>query len=336
MNSMVWSFLNSLIGRNDIMEFTRSYFEGEEREGFFIQPLMKRVWAAQLEVLQEIDNICKRHHIKYFAEWGTLLGAVRHKGYIPWDDDLDIGMLREDFVRFLHYAKKEIPKGYAVVDLNDERFDELMARVMNSDRILPEDQEFLKKFHGCPYGVGVDITCLDHIPKNKEDEEILLTWLYVTNSLGRNWDSDEDTLENKMECLKLIEEETGFHFNEKTSIKRQLLQLSDKIAAMYYDAESDEVTIMCMLTSDPDYRLPVSCYDNIIEVPFENTIIPIPAEYDRILRLRYGDNYMTPIRDYDGGCLDHEYPYFLNQVEWLRNTYKKQGLELPECFSWKQ
>lgn len=318
------------------MEFAPSYFEGEEREGYYVQPLMKKVWAAQLEVLQEVDRICKRHNIKYFAEWGTLLGAVRHKGYIPWDDDLDIGMLRVDYERFLYYAKKEVPAGYAVVDIADERYDELMARVMNRDRIFLPDKEFLEKYHGCPFCVGVDINCLDNIPKNKDEEELLLGWLYMTNRLGRVWDSGEDTLENKMECLRMIEEQTGFHFDLKAPIKRQLLQLSDKISAMYYDAESDEVTLMCLLASDPTYRLPAACYENIIELPFENTTIPVPAEYDRVLSLRYGDNYMTPIRDYDGGSLDHEYPFFKNQIDALRSVYEREGMELPKCFEWSE
>ena len=72
------------------MEFPDSYFEDEVREGFYIPSLMKRAWAAQMEVLEIVGEICEKHHIRYFAEWGTLLGAVRHGGRIPWDDDIDI------------------------------------------------------------------------------------------------------------------------------------------------------------------------------------------------------------------------------------------------------
>ena len=57
------------------------FFEGEKREGFFIDSRMKRYWASQIEVLEEIKRICEKYKIKYFAEWGTLLGAVRHNGY---------------------------------------------------------------------------------------------------------------------------------------------------------------------------------------------------------------------------------------------------------------
>ena len=66
------------------MQFPHTYFEDEIREGFYITGAMKRAWAAQLEVLEEIDKVCKKHNIRWFADCGTLLGAVRHRGYIPW------------------------------------------------------------------------------------------------------------------------------------------------------------------------------------------------------------------------------------------------------------
>ena len=94
-----------------MLEFDKDFFEKEERCGFTIEPMMKSVWAAQLEVLEKIDRICKENGIKYFADWGTLLGAVRHKGFIPWDDDMDICMLRPDYLRFIqvidNYTRSE-------------------------------------------------------------------------------------------------------------------------------------------------------------------------------------------------------------------------------------
>ena len=84
----------------DRLEFEPSFFEPETRNSFYIEPMMKNAWAAQLELLDLIGEICRTYDIKYFVDWGTLLGAVRHHGYIPWDDDADIGMLRGDYIRF--------------------------------------------------------------------------------------------------------------------------------------------------------------------------------------------------------------------------------------------
>lgn len=66
------------------MQFTQNFFNPEIREGFEISAMMKRAWAAQMEVLQVVADICKKNGLEYFADWGTLLGAVRHQGFIPW------------------------------------------------------------------------------------------------------------------------------------------------------------------------------------------------------------------------------------------------------------
>lgn len=88
------------------MNLDKSYFEDEVRDGFYVPSDIKHAWAAQLEVLKDVDEVCRKHNIQYFAEWGTLLGAVRHHGYIPWDDDMDICMKRQDYNRFCRLQKK--------------------------------------------------------------------------------------------------------------------------------------------------------------------------------------------------------------------------------------
>ena len=82
------------------MHFDHSYFEDDVIEGFYVPSLIKKSWAAQIELLCDIDKVCKKHGIKYFAEWGTLLGVARHGGFIPRDDDLDICMKRADYMKF--------------------------------------------------------------------------------------------------------------------------------------------------------------------------------------------------------------------------------------------
>lgn len=97
---------------------------------------MKHAWAAELEVLSEVDRICKKYNIQYYADWGTLLATVRHEGFIPWDDDLDIVMKREDYKRFLEVAPKELPEGYSVYNYsNHDDFWLFLARVVGKRRI---------------------------------------------------------------------------------------------------------------------------------------------------------------------------------------------------------
>ena len=96
------------------LNFPNGWFDAEERDGFLISEEMKRAWAAQLETLKVISDICDQYGFHYFAYWGTLLGAVRHQGFVPWDDDMDIGMLRQDLTRFLSIAKEVLPEGYYI------------------------------------------------------------------------------------------------------------------------------------------------------------------------------------------------------------------------------
>ena len=128
--------------------FQDAFFQDEIREDFFIEKKMKHAWAAQMEVLKEIDRICKRNEIRYFADSGTLLGAVRHKGFIPWDDDIDLAMLREDYLRFFSVADKELPDGWRILDLAHGS-DQLFGRITNGDR-YDSGADHMLRFHGCP------------------------------------------------------------------------------------------------------------------------------------------------------------------------------------------
>ena len=326
------------------MYFEPSYFNAEDRDGFHIRSMIKRSWAVQLEILHQIDTICKRHNLMYYAECGTLLGAVRHNGFIPWDDDLDIGMRRVDYTRFIHYAKTELPEGYFVTNVHSNtNHSQLIGRVLNSQS-MSTNPEHLQKFHGFPYIAGVDIFITDNIPKNKNEENLQLELLGAVNSLGLHWNDNSEnkednneissqdpesieniSLEEKMELVKQIEELCRVKLDPNASIRQQLLVLSDRICAMYWDDEPDEVSLLPDLARNREFRFPIECYSSTIDIPFENTTIPVPVGYDYILRKRYGENYMTPIQ-----CTSsHEYPFFRSQEDVLFHEYEKKNWKIP-------
>lgn len=310
------------------MHFEESYFNGEKREGFYICPMMKRAWAAQLEILQQIDQICERNNIEYFASSGTLLGAIRHGGYIPWDDDLDIEMKRLDYERFFKIASKELPQGYTIASpTSDSGWNEPFSRVFNTTHI-PLTGERLKQFHGFPWRAGVDIFPIDYLPVKRSEEETLIDLFSAAYMLAFDYEKDEISEEEKMQSIRMLEECCNMHFTQDKSYRQQLWALADRIGAMYWDtgAEAKEVSMIYMLAKRSDFRIPVSCYKYTKRVPFENTTIPIPFGYEQILTVLYGEDYMTPKQ----GNADHEYPFYKKQQKMMLEYYKKRGLEMPK------
>ena len=90
-----------------MLEFQDDFFRPEIRDGFFVDATMKTLWAAELEVLNTVAEICARHNLTWYAGFGTLLGAVRHEGFIPWDDDMDIMLLRPDYMKLMEVLPQE-------------------------------------------------------------------------------------------------------------------------------------------------------------------------------------------------------------------------------------
>lgn len=297
------------------MQFDHSYFEDDVLEGFYVPALIKKSWAAQIELLSDIDKVCRKHGITYFAEWGTLLGAVRHGGFIPWDDDLDIAMRRADYMKFLSVAKDELPKEYAFLNYYEADFYEMLTRVVNTTR-LPLSAEQIEKFHGFPFNVGIDIFVYDNIAPSKEEQEVhqkLIDYIY---SLMNNFESisQKDLLVRLDKLQSLLK----FEIKKENVSKRDLCLIADKICMMYDDVETEEISLL-PLWVESDLRFPVKYYDILTYLPFENFKMPVPIAYNEALKKKYG-SYLNPYRA--GGA--HEYPVFQRQVKTLEDFLQRQ------------
>lgn len=301
------------------MLFHNSFFEDEIRDGFFVPSEMKRAWAAELEVLSEIDKICKKHNIKYFADWGTLLAAVRHEGFIPWDDDLDITMKREDYCRFMEIAQTELPEGFSAYNFrNHDDFWLFCGRVAGKRRICFEE-EHLERFHQFPYIAGVDIFVMDFVSKDKEAErkrnELALRTIAIADMVGEG-KIHASVMEHELEKL---EQACTIHIPRDLSnieMRRELYRVVELLFGRFTEDEADELTLMVPfgLKSD-EFRIPKKCYEQTVELPFENIRIPAPINYHEILVKEYGD-YMKPVRDAEW----HDYPFFEKQKRQLQEV----------------
>lgn len=304
-----------------MLNFSDNYFKGEYRDGFYVSPMMKRVWAAEMEVLTVVSAVCKKHGIRFFADWGTMLGAVRHKGFVPWDDDIDIGMLREDYIRFIQVAGDVLPEEYKLINLHTEKeFKSYLSRVVNTDKIRL-DAEHLRRFHGCPYVVGVDIFPIDYIPRNKEDEELQKQLILITLSAAQLVEEGEQKKKELDVLLVQIQELCNVEFTDEKPLEQQLRELTEQLCSLYTAKDSDCVTSIMDLINGWEYRPSKKCYAESIMMPFEIIQVPVPVGYDEVLKVKYGD-YMIPVNQGGG----HDYPFYAGQEQQLKQYLKEHGM----------
>ena len=286
---------------------------------------IKQAWGAELQILAEIDRICKKYNIRYFAEWGTLIGAVRHGGFVSWDDDLDIGMLREDYERFKEVAKDELPGEFAIHDYaTKENHWLFLSRVVNCNQICFEE-EHLRKYHNFPYIATVDIFVMDYLYRDEEQEKARCE--EIKHILAVADQIIEGRMQDSVREMFLQELENKYHTKlPRTENARELgislYRLAELQMARVSADESDAVAQIFPWVLKGNRGLPKKCYDTLVRLPFEEITIPVPADYDTALRYRYGD-YMT-IRKVWGG---HDYPYFEGQ---RKNLQAVADFPLPE------
>ncbi len=316
------------------MDYPHKYFEDEVREGFYITGEIKRAWAAQIEVLSEVDKICRRHNIKWYADCGTLLGTVRHKGYIPWDDDLDICMLRDDYFKFIDFAQKELPEGFACLTLKDkEPFYQYLVRVTNGRR-FNYDEKFLERFYECYYPIGVDIFPLDYVAVDEEAENERKAAAFDIFAISDSFDEESRDDEELKELIRSVEEVCNVKIDSSRPIRQQLYMASETLFTIFGSKGAKEVVLMPYWLKDNNHKYPIECFRETIMMPFENTELPVPVEYDKVLRIEYGD-YMKLSKA--GGV--HNYPFFeqledilIEKVDtyYFRYTFKPDDLENEE------
>jgi lipopolysaccharide cholinephosphotransferase len=294
------------------------FLQAEEREGFIVEEMMKRVWAVEMEVLSEIIRVCKKYSITYYADWGTLLGAVRHKGFVPWDDDIDIALKRADYHRLLAVLPDELPAEYYISSsYTPGEHNQPISSVMNS-RQINTDPKKIKRFYGTPYVAGVDLFPLDYVPRDPQLAEVQTELYSAVYDLAQHYQTYEQE-GTAAHYLEEVEELCQVTIQRDGTEHRQLWQLVDKIAGMFREDESDALTWMPRVVCyQPDYQFKKEWYQDVTEVPFENLMVAIPNGYHEILTTMYGD-YMVPVKG--KGCA-HGYPFYREQEEYL----KKRGI----------
>lgn len=300
--------------------------EEEYREGYFISSKMKRVWAVQLRLLSRLLQVCSDHNLKIWADGGTLLGAIRHKGYIPWDDDIDMVMLRKDYDKLVCISSSEFSAPFFFQTAYSEKVPyprgHAQLRMDGTTAILPFDIN--QDFH---QGIFLDIFPFDDVPDNKDAlEQLILSREemsyrlneYVYGNYGLIHLKHNQEIWRNRKAINRI----GF---------KEYFRSFENLFTQKGDINSKTVSCLSFLVDLNRFQRDKTWYEDTLYLPFEDTIIPVPVGYKEILTKQYGPDYMTPIQqDSIHGhfeVLDPDRPYtdYLSELRKLRK--KKRWLE---------
>ena len=305
-----------------MFEIPESWLDGEIRDGFFVNSEMKRAWAAELKIFGQLQEFFQEYGIRYRLDYGTLLGAVRHGGFIPWDDDIDITMNREDYMRFMSVCDRlPYPLRAKTIYNDDGYFNQFHTVVCNTrDPILTYNEERMEEYSGCPYIAAIDVFPFDYIPRNENDRQYQKLLYNIAFVLANRYDKEHETIAFQND-LSALEKHIGGSFSASKPLRPQLFQLADKIAMMCSEKDSDEVTYYTYMVTLPSAGIRRrEWYEGTVELPFEFMNACAPVMYNKILSANFGTYMNTSIHG-----AGHGYPFYEEQKEVLRFHGKLEG-----------
>lgn len=266
--------------------FDPAFLKEETRCGYTIPEKQKKLWAIELDLLNQLLAVCKKYDLKVYAYAGTMLGAVRHKGFIPWDDDMDLFLLREDFNKLVEVGPKEFKEPYFLQNAySDKEFFIGYCRLRNSDSTGILKWERSENYNN---GVYIDIFVMDAFINDREKirKQKKMTKFYA--ALAGHYYAGTQMRNTKQKILlslykntfcKLVPYETVLKWYEANLRK--------------YEGQT---TRYGMLTHDDSFvnNFDIKDIKEVVMMDYENTKIPVPSGYDNMLKTQYGDYMQFP------------------------------------------
>lgn len=253
---------------------------------------LRELQLCELQLVKAVLSICERHQLTVFMMGGTFLGAVRHKGFIPWDDDVDLGMSREDYETFLRVAPQELPQGYILRHFaKDPDMPYYPAQVVDpSFEILDTSAQIAKT-----RSAWIDLFPLDGMPKGKMGcffHKYRLLYLRMMLKFSQFSQVVAVNLAHRpLHERLLIAVGKHLHLESRLDTNKRM-HLIDRCLKKYpYETASQVVNFMGAYKFREMF--PKKIYDSLSEYPFEDLQLLAPSDYDTVLRQMYGD-YMTP------------------------------------------
>ena len=258
------------------------------KEGYRLDERLVPLWQVQLQLLQKFIEVCQRYDLRCWVDSGTLLGAVRHKGFIPWDDDVDVIMMREDYDRLQAVAAEafESPFFYQTA-YTDKDYYRIHGQLRMDGTAAIRPSDCFQPFH---QGIFLDVFPLDGIPDGNPrlDDALrktrrILRFLKAKNTsifLSGRWGLVFRKWKARREVAR-----RGW---------ANIFREAEDLYRSFPVSETDMVGALATMGKTSACRK--SVYDDTVWLDFEDIKVPAPAGYDELLRVYYGNNYMTPMK----------------------------------------
>lgn len=269
---------------------------------FLVTEKRKKIWAISLDLLLEFDRVCKKHNITYFLMGGTLLGAIRHKGFIPWDDDTDVMMLREDYERFKNYADEFQKPYFFQIPETDPESGYSIIKIRNSNTTAIVDKFKYEKFN---HGIWLSVFPIDNWKiEGGEERSAIIKSLLIENA---TYMRKSNPYLNEADRIRVQN-----HSGRKPKEVNDEIQ---KIAMQHRYAPTGYVAL-AVTTVYPLKKLiyKSEVFADSVKVEFEGFTFPAPVGYDEYLTTAYGNYMEFPPVDkrgkwHEGLVIDADRPY---------------------------